>query len=38
MVKVRIQLNSEVKGSSTSPFKVGRDIYAEGGAKRFYRG
>jgi hypothetical protein len=38
MVKVRIQLKSEARAENLSPFTVARDIYAEGGAKGFYRG
>jgi hypothetical protein len=39
MVKVRIQLKSESKGGSLSPFTIARDIYAnEGGIKAFYKG
>lgn len=39
MVKVRIQLKSEAKGGSLSPFTIAKDIYAnEGGAKGFYKG
>ena len=39
MVKVRIQLKSEARASSLSPFKIARDIYKnEGGVKGFYRG
>ncbi len=39
MVKVRIQLKSEAKASSLSPFTIAREIYAnEGGYKGFYKG
>jgi hypothetical protein len=39
MVKVRIQVKSEAKGGSLSPFNIAKDIYAnEGGIKAFYRG
>jgi hypothetical protein len=39
MVKVRIQVKSESKSGSTSPFTIAREIYAqEGGVKAFYRG
>jgi solute carrier family 25 oxoglutarate transporter 11 len=37
MVKVRIQLMSEM-GGSTSPVVVAKELYAEGGVKGFYRG
>lgn len=37
MVKVRIQLGSEA-GGSTSPFVVAKELYADGGAKGFYKG
>lgn len=39
MVKVRIQLKSEAKGGSLSPFTIANDIYKnEGGLKGFYKG
>ena len=39
MVKVRIQLKSEAKSASLSPFTIAKDIYAnEGGLKGFYKG
>lgn len=39
MIKVRIQLKSEAKASSLSPFSIAREIYSkEGGVKAFYRG
>mmetsp|Transcript_12786 Transcript_12786/g.9269 ORF Transcript_12786/g.9269 Transcript_12786/m.9269 type:complete len:288 (-) Transcript_12786:33-896(-) len=39
MVKVRIQLKSEARGGSLSPFGIAKDIYRnEGGIKAFYRG
>lgn len=38
MVKVRIQLKAEVKGANLNPFATAREIYAEGGMGRFYRG
>ena len=37
MVKVRIQLMSEV-GGSTSPVVVAKELYAQGGIKGFYKG
>lgn len=37
MVKVRIQLKSE-SGGNLSPFHIAREVYAEGGAARFYKG
>jgi len=38
MVKVRIQLKSEAKGGSLSPFVVSKEIFNEGGVRSFYRG
>ena len=38
ITKVRIQLYSEAGASNLSPFKVAKDIYKEGGMKRFYIG
>ena len=38
MVKVRIQLKSESKSGNLSPFGIAKEIYAEGGVRRFYRG
>jgi hypothetical protein len=39
MIKVRIQLKSEARSGSKSPFVVAREIYSqEGGVKAFYRG
>ena len=39
MVKVRIQLKSESRAASLSPFKIAKDIYKnEGGIKAFYKG
>lgn len=37
MIKVRIQLKSEA-GGNVSPLAVAKEIYAEGGIGRFYRG
>ena len=37
MVKVRIQLKSE-SGGNLSPFHIAREVYAEGGVARFYKG
>jgi hypothetical protein len=39
MIKVRIQVKSEAKGGSLSPFSIAKDIYRnEGGVKAFYKG
>jgi hypothetical protein len=38
MVKVRIQLKSELKTGNLSPVGIAKEIYAEGGVRRFYRG
>ena len=42
MIKVRIQLKSEKLGKSVgnevSPLNIIKEIYAEGGISRFYRG
>ena len=37
MIKVRIQLRSESRGS-TSPLNVAKEIYKVGGVKEFYKG
>ncbi len=38
MVKVRIQLKSESKSGNLNPLGIAKEIYAEGGIRRFYRG
>jgi len=37
MVKVRIQLKSE-SGGNLNPIHIAREVYAEGGIARFYKG